>query len=160
MPVTLEEAQIYDPYEAYMRQVIGDSFKYNQLHNKLDALSDNLLDFVFSPEPAEFIKNRVAIPFSLSENQSKETAKIVMDLILADLYLGNIVDEIQNRLKKDEAEAKIIAGLIVTKLFAPILEDLKKIHVEKFAKNLPPQQPQNQSNQIFDDRVVDLKNNM
>ncbi len=83
-----------------------------------------------------------------------------MDLILADLYLGNIVDEIQNRLKKDEAEAKIIAGLIVTKLFAPILEDLKKIHVEKFAKNLPPQQPQNQSNQIFDDRVVDLKNNM
>ncbi len=158
MAVTLEEAQIYDPYEAYISQILDDSFKYNQLHDKLSALPDNLLDFVFSPEPAEFVKDIIATPFNLSEKQTKEVIKIVLGLILTDAYLGNIVGEVQNRLNIDDQKAKTIAGLIVSELFAPILDDLKKVHIEKFAKNLPHPQPQNQNNQAFDDRVIDLKN--
>lgn len=160
MPITFEEAQIYDPYEAYISQVIDDGFKYNQLHNKLSSYSGNFLDFIFSPELAEFIKDRVATPFNLAENQSKETALIVMDLILADLYLGNIVSEVQNRLGIDEQKAGVIAGLIVTELFTPILEDLKKMHLEKFAKNIPKPQPQNNPSIGEDDRIVDLKNQL
>lgn len=153
MPVTLEEAKIYDPYEAYLASVLNDQFKYNLLHDKLSALSDNLLDFVFSSETAEFIKDKISVPLEIGQQQTKEIAKIVTDLILADIYLGNVVSEIQNRLGIDEQKVKTIAGLIVGELFQPILEDLKKIHIEKFAKNMPKQ-----SQQQADDRIVDLKN--
>ncbi|MEK7537038.1 MAG: hypothetical protein AAB584_01145 [Patescibacteria group bacterium] len=155
MPVTLEEAQIYDPYEAYVNQIIDDGFKYDQLHKKLASLPENLLDFIFSPELAEFIKDKIVAPFNLNKQQTKETAKVVLELILTDIYLGNIVSEVQGRLAIDDQKAKTIAGLIVAELFAPILEDLKKMHIEKFAKNIPLQ-----SQQQGDDRTVDLRNNL
>ena len=155
MPVTLEEAQIYDPYEAYVNQIIDDGFKYDQLHKKLASLPENLLDFIFSPELAEFIKDKIVAPFNLNKQQTKETAKVVLELILTDIYLGNIVSEVQGRLAIDDQKAKTIAGLIVAELFAPILEDLKKMHIEKFAKNIPLQWQQQS-----DDRTVDLRNNL
>ena len=154
MPITLEEAQIYDPYEVYMRQVITDSFKYNQLHSKLNTLSDNLLDFVFSPEPAEFIKDKISMPFNLDENQSKEIAKIVMEIIVADSYLGNIIEQIRQRAFVDEQKAKTIAGLVVAELFTPILDELKKKHVEKFSQMAMKQNPAPPSG---DDSVIDLR---
>ena len=162
MSIALEEAQIYDPYEAYMRQVIDDHFKYTQLNDKLVSLPDSLLDFVFSPEPAEFIKDRVAVSLNLNEKQTMEVAKIILEIVVTDLYLGNVVEALKERIGIDEQKAKTIAGLIVAELFAPILDELKKMHIEKFAKNIPrqTQSVQNQSNQEYDDRVIDLKNSL
>lgn len=155
MPILLEESSIYDPYDAYTSQIIDDRFRYTEFHNKLKQSLDSILDFVFNTTPADFIKDRISIPLSLNENQSKEIAKIVMEIIIADSYLGNIVEQIRQRVFVDEQKAKIIAGLIVAELFAPILEELKKKHIEKFAKNTPVQ-----LRQQGDDRVVNLKNNI
>ena len=66
-----------------------------------------------------------------------------MDIILTDVYLGDIVSQIQQRVYIDEQKAKTTAGLIVAELFTPILEELKKKHVEKFGKMMT--QPQKQS---------------
>lgn len=153
MPTSLIESNIYDPYDAYLDKIGNDRFRYNQLHDKLKKLTMNFQDFIFDTIPGNFIKDRLSIPYGLNESQSKELAIIVLELILADIYLGNITNEIQNRLAVDSMKTKTIAGLIVAELFRPILEELKKKHIEKFAKNMPPQR-QN------DDRTVDLRNNL
>ena len=119
----LKESKIYNSYDAYLEQAVNDRLKYRRLHDKLRGLPENLQDFIFDAMPGNFLKDRVSVPLGLDENQSKETAKLVLELVIADTYLGNIVDEIKNRLGIDEQKAKTVAGLIVTELFAPILED-------------------------------------
>lgn len=157
MPVNLGESKIFSPYSVYLNQLGGDRFKYSQLHEKLRKLPSNLQDFVFDTIPGDFIKDRISLPLNLDENQSKETAKIVLELIFADFYLGDIIDKIKERIGVDESKAKTIAGLIVTELFAPILDDLKKTHLDKFAKGQTVQQSVQAPSQ-GDDRVVNLKN--
>lgn len=152
--LNLGESKIYNPYDVYTDQIKDDQIKYLEFHNKLKRSLDSILDFVFNTAPADFIKDRISIPLSLNENQSKEIAKIVMEIIITDFYLGDIVRQIKQRVFVDEQKAKTIAGLIVAELFAPILEELKKKHIEKFAKNMPLQSPQQS-----DDRTVDLRQN-
>lgn len=154
MPILFQELTTYDPYNASVNRFWDDRFRYNQLHDKLKKLPTRLQDFIFSASLGDFVKDRLAIPLGLNENQSKEAAVMILELILADIYLGNAVQEIKNRLSIDEMKARSIAGLIVAELFEPILEELKKIHVEKFAKNAPLQ-----SRQQSDDRTVNLRNN-
>lgn len=163
--LNLGESKIYSPYAVYLDRITNDRFKYKKFHDGLKVLPEKLQDFIFDITPADFIKDKISTPFDLNENQSKETAIIVMDLVLSDLYLGNIVQEIQNRLNVDEIKAKTIAGLIVTELFAPILEELKKMHIEKFAKNIPKPQIQNNppppaDEPNGDDHTINLKNNL
>src|SRR3989344_7501992 len=158
MPATIYELKTYNPYDAYLNDMGDNRFRYNQFNDKIKGLSEKFQDFIFDTVPADFIKDRVSMPLGLNQNQSKETAKIVMDLILSNLYLGNIVGEVQNRLGVDDQKAKTIAVLVVAELFTPILDDLKKMHIEKFAKNSPPPQIQNNPPAVGDDRIIDLKN--
>lgn len=151
------EFKIYNPYDAYLSDVGDNRFRYNQFNDKIKKLPESFQDFIFDAALANFIKDRISLPLELNQNQSKKIALIVMDLILTDLYLGNIVDSIKEKVNLDENKARTIAGLIVAELFGPILEDLKKMHVEKFARG-QSRPAQSQSNQNFDDRVVDLKN--
>lgn len=160
MPATLNESKIYDPYDVYLNDIGDDRFRYNQLHDKIKRLPDVLFDYVFDTKVGDFIKDRMAVPLGLDQNQSKETAKLVMDILLTEWYLGDIVNQIRSKLGVDEQKAKTAAGLIVAELLAPVLEDLKKRHLEKFAKNLPkPQIQNNPPAPSGDDRVVNLKNN-
>ena len=152
MPITLQELNTYDPYNAYVNLFLNDHFRYNRLHDKLKGLPNNFSDFLFDLKTAEFIKGRIAVPFNLNQERAQELAIIVLELITADWYLGDIVNQIRERGGVEEQKAKTIAGLIVTQLFAPILEELKKMHIEKFAKNLP------KPNQDMNNRVVNLKN--
>ena len=151
MPITLQELNIYDPYNAYVSLFLNDRFRYNGLHDKLKELPNNFSDFLFDLKTSEFIKERIAVPLGLNEDQAQKVALIVLGLILSDLYLGNIVEITKQKTGLDETKAKTIAGLIVAELFRPILEELKKRHIEKFAKNAPKQTQQQ------DDRTVDLR---
>lgn len=159
MPVSLEESIIYDPYDAYINQITGDLFKYNEFHNRLKQSSDNILNFVFSTGPGDFIKDRISAPLNLDQNQSKEIAKIVMEIIIADTYLGDIVQQIKQRVFVDEQKAKTISGLIVAELFTPILDELKRKHIEKFAKMATKQEFKQQISKVpgGDDSIIDLR---
>ena len=143
MPISLTEANIYDPYDVYLFIIGNDRSRYARLTDKINSLSENLQDFIFNTVPGDFIKDRISIPLNLNQNQSIEIAKIVLDIILTDVYLGDIVSQNQQRVYIDEQKAKTTAGLIVAELFTPILEELKKKHVEKFGKMMT--QPQKQS---------------
>lgn len=155
MPILFQELTTYDPYNAYVSRFLDDRFRYDKLHDKLKELPNSFLDFLFDLKTADFIKERVAIPFGLNRNQAQEIGIFILQLIVSDIYLGNITSEIRSRLDIDDQKAKTIAGLIVAELFKPILEELKKMHIQKFAKNMPSR-PQQQN----DDRTVDLRNNL
>ncbi|MEK7659498.1 MAG: hypothetical protein AAB338_02505 [Patescibacteria group bacterium] len=166
MPVSLVESSIYDPYDAYLNYIGDDQFKYKRFNDKIKNLPEKLQDFIFDTMLGDFIKGRISVPLGLSENQSQETAKIVMELIIADLYLGNIVNEVKNRLGTDDQKAKTIAGLVI-ELFTPVLNDLKKMHLEKFAGSVskqeiesePKLEPTTKSEAPAEDEsIVDLRN--
>lgn len=152
MPIDFRELKTFSPYDVHLKQTEGDNLRYGQFHDKIKGLPEKFQDFIFDTAPGDFIKDDISLPLGLNENQSKEAAKIVMEIMLTDWYLGDIVNQISRRLGIEEQKARTIAGLIVTELFRPILEDLKKIHVEKFAKNMPIQPQQN------DDRIINLEN--
>lgn len=153
MPTSLIESIIYDPYDAYLDYIGNDRFGSERFNDKIKSLPEKFQDFVFNTRPGDFIKDNISLTLNLNEDQSRETAKIVMELIVADWYLGDAVNQIIQRVGVDEQKAKTIAGLIVTELFAPILEDLKKIHIDKFARNMSKTNPES-----ADDRIINLKN--
>lgn len=148
--------KFYTPYNVDVGELIKDRFRWNKFRDKIFALPPAFKDILSGVSTAEFFM-QIANKHSLTEDGFKNLLRIVRDIILTDIYLGNITNEIKNRLKIDETTAKNIGGLIVSELFAPILGDLKKIHIEKFAKNIPKQQNQNQG---ADDRIIDLKNQL
>lgn len=157
--LNLGESKIYNPYSVYLDQIKNDQIKYIEFHNKLRQLLNVFLDFVFSTGPSDFLKDRISIPLNLNQGQSKEVAKIVMEIIVADTYLGDIVQHIKQRAFLDEQKAKMIAGLIVAELFAPILNELKKKHIDKFAKIAVKQDFKQQIDKVSggDDSVIDLR---
>ncbi len=93
---------------------------------------------------AEFIEDKLGTVFGLTGNQKKEIARIVRDVILADIYIGDMPAQISSKLGVDQNTATEIARAIVSQLFAPVIEDIKKLQLQKFGK-LPgssaPQQP-------------------
>lgn len=94
---------------------------------------------------AEFIEEKLGVVFGLNTNQKKEIARIIRDVILADIYIGDMPAQISSKLGVDQSMATEIARAIVSQLFAPVIEDIKKLQLQKFGK-LPnsstPQPPQ------------------
>ena len=99
-----------------------------------------------------------------------ELTRIVRDVLLGDLFIGDTSATISQKLNMDPQTAQQIRDKIVKELFAPAIEDIKKIQREKFPDRVaqrntstmlqPPKPPEikttmavNQSN------VIDLRNN-
>ena len=157
--LTFEEYHFYSPYYVDMESMVNKPFVYEQFLKRIYGLPKINTFFLENFKTAEFVK-KVIEANGLNKGQGKEIARVIRDLLLTDAYLGNVVNLIQEKLNVNEMKAKTIAGLIVSELFAPILDDLKKMHIEKFAKNLPRPQLQNNLPLGEDDRIVDLKNNL
>ncbi len=138
--ITLEEYHLYSPYYVDSEARIPASFKYADFFKKLNNLPENIGNFFREDvRIAEFVKT-VIDQNNLNEYHGQEIARIIRDLLFNDIYLGDIINQIKERLKIDDQKAKTIAALIVTDLFGPILEDLKKRHIEKFAREIRKQQ--------------------
>ena len=115
--LSFEEYHLYSPYYVDSSDRTTGTFKYKGFFEKLNNLPPNIKDlFLGDFETAKFIK-RVITDNSLDEKRGEELARVVKDLLFADLYLGNVVNAIKDRLGIDEQKAKTIAGLIVIELF-------------------------------------------
>lgn len=134
----------------------------SQLPNSLKIL---FIDF----STAEFIEDRLGPQFQLSPDQKKEITKIIRDIIIPKIYLGDLVKTVQEKLKIDEVKAREVANFIFTNLFSKeALEELKKLHVVKFGQTRQISAPQNLSGQesvstrkpesINNPNVIDLRN--
>lgn len=162
-----KEYRQYSPYYVDAKITGSTLDSYEQFINKIYSLPENIQTFFLnSSKMAEFIKDTL-VKNNLTEENGKELARVIRDLLFADFYLGDVVNQIRQRVGVDDQKSKTIAGLIVTELFAPILNDLKKMHAEKFAgavkeqevKNEPSLQPPIPTQPPAEDEsIIDLRN--
>jgi len=139
MPINFNEINIYDPFNAYLASIGDDRFRLNKFMDKVFDLPEKIYDFTFTSDMPHILKDKIVGPFQLNQEQGKKLAMLLMEIITADVYLGNIVAEVQKRLNISQEKAKEIANVIAKEIFPSVWEDLKKIHVERFKPKIKPQ---------------------
>jgi len=125
---------IFDPYFAYSDVYSNDNHKLKAFESRYDELDQELKDFLINVEVVSFLEEKISIPFELSLEQSQQLATIVMENLVAEIYIADIARIIEERLKLDSEKSKQIGQLIVFDLFKPILEKLKIVHGQKFVR--------------------------
>lgn len=154
---------IYSPTEIDNDIILLDDEKHELFYSKINALPQNIQNILFYLDTEEKLKN-ISTQAKLNQNQSAELTRLVRDILISDVYLGDIVKETQKHLVVSEETAREIANQIISEIFAPALEELKKNHVQKFGKktenaptpaNPPASNPGNINNP---NNMVDLRN--
>ena len=133
MPIdnTLKPA-IYSPFDVDME---NPAFDWINFKEKYDTVSEPIRNLIFSIDTAVFLKE-VSEKISLSENQSADLSRIIRDILLVDLYVGDMAINIASKLQIDQQVAKEVANQIVSQLFTPALEDIKRLQKEKFGDRI------------------------
>lgn len=126
------------PYSVDGLQTPG--FNYSRFQDQLDQLPGELLDFLLDPKPIEFIQSLTQKYIQLSV-QGPDIARLIRDVVIADVFLGDMPQEVQRRLGLDPATAREVANLIARELFTPVLEELKQLHRTRFPNRVSPQPP-------------------
>lgn len=106
---------------------------WDELQDKIDKLPPVLSNILTSYKTSEFIEN-LTLRYSQSSKQGSDVARIIRDVVLADIYVGDVPAQISSKLEIDQNMALEIARAIVSQLFAPVIEDIKKLQLQKFGK--------------------------
>ena len=109
---------------------------WERLNAKIDKIPQTLADFLVDTKVSEFIESLTQKHIQLSV-QGPDVARLIRDVVIGDIFIGDMPKEISNRLGVDQTLAREIANSIVSQLFTPILEDIKKVQNEKYPGRLP-----------------------
>ncbi len=123
----------YDPIKVDEDYFPEHETEQEAFYQQLNALPRDVADILLMPETAEMLE-KISKEKRLSVAQSQELSRLVRKIAVADIYLGDIVKEVQNKLSVNEASAKEVANSLVSEVFASALEELKKLHVQKFGR--------------------------
>ncbi|MBI2062642.1 MAG: hypothetical protein HYT61_00105 [Candidatus Yanofskybacteria bacterium] len=122
------------PYSVDGMQTPG--FNYGLFQDKLDNLPTNLVDFLLDSSVPDFIMNLTQKHVQLSI-RGPDIARLIRDIVIGDVFVGDMPQELSRRLGTDLATSREIANQIASQLFTPILEDIKKVQMVKFPGKLP-----------------------
>ena len=139
----------------------------NQFYQQLKTLPGSIAGVLFGMETAAVIE-KISQEKKLNQKQSEEFSRLIRKILTAEVYLGNIVQELKNKLSVTEETAKELANDLISQLFDESLEDIKKLHVEKFGRpaadvatpsNSKSQIPERDKPQIINPgNIVNLRN--
>lgn len=156
---------IYDPINP--DYFAAHEKEQEEFYAKIETVPKPIYYILFGDDTPEIIEN-LAQSFKLKPAQSEELSHLIRKILITDIYLGDMVPEIASRLTIGQDTAKEIANGLLTKLFAPALEEIKKLHMEKFpGKQLnQPAAPATQSKptpttenkNVNPNNVLDLRN--
>jgi len=110
-----------------------DEIKIELYMKKVRTLPQSLINTLIKSETADFLEDDLGPSFKLPEDKIENLTRIIRDVILADLFIGNMTSEIGKRLNLDQNTAQQIRDRIIGELFAPAIEDIKKVQREKFS---------------------------
>lgn len=136
MPDLKRTANIYDPIDVDAELFSKDFEFEDEVYTKARSTGGNILSILFSDETPQIMQG-IGQNFRLNQNQSAYLSRIVREVLIADIFIGDIVAEIAKRLNIQTADAQSLANALLTQLFAPAIEDIKKIHREKFPDRIP-----------------------
>ncbi len=123
-----------------------------------ESIKNILMDF----STAEFIEENLGSSFNLTSEQKTEITRIIRDVLLGDLFIGEMAQSVSIKAKLDPDEAKKIKDSIVSVLFKPAAEDIKKLQTERFPEKINKPIPEKPDLKIEPDinrnNVVNLRN--
>lgn len=149
----------YSPFEVLTENFGQSETTWDNFSYKISSTPLTIQDLILGVSAEEFILD-ITQQLNLQEYQSKNLALIVGEVILGDLFAGDMAQTISEKLGIDLQTAQQIRDKIVKELFAPAIEDIKKIQREKFpdrTKQGTPPQPQTTS-PVNQSNVIDLRN--
>ncbi|MDP3954136.1 MAG: hypothetical protein Q8Q06_01815 [bacterium] len=127
----------FSPFFVYDPKLTAESrVKFSE---DIERLPQPLKDLLLSDGTAEAIES-FGKNNNISEEQTEEISKIIRDVIMAYLYIGDMPSQIAVQAGVDQAKARDIANQIVNQLFKPVLTDLKNIQKEKFGQKMASQE--------------------
>lgn len=129
MPLTHRQYFQYSPF--FVDSAGVPDLVWEKLNAKIDKLPQALADLLVDAKVSEFIQSLTQKYIQLSV-QGADVARLIRDVVIADVFLGDMPQEIQRRLGLDPATAREVANLIVSQVFAPVLEELKQVHRARF----------------------------
>lgn len=98
-----------------------------------DALSQTIKDLLTSLETAEKIIN-TGKTFGLDDYDTEAVSFVIRKITAGEIFVGDGADFIANEAELPLERAKNLLSLIIREIFAPALEDIKKIQSTKLAQ--------------------------
>ncbi len=138
----LQEFLDLSPY--YVDNSKTPGFDWERFQDKIEIISEVLFALLVTEETSEFIKSLTQKYVQLSV-QGPDIARIIRDVVLADVYIGDMPAQISSKLGVEQNTALEISRAIVSQLFAPVIDDIKKLQLQKFGKLPGPSTPQQSS---------------
>lgn len=132
--------QLFNLHPYFVDSSKTPGFNWEKFQDKIDALPDSLYDILVDEKTSDFIKLLTQKYIQLSV-QGPDLARLIRDVVIGDIFFGDIPSEISKKLGIDSGIAREIANLIVSQLFAPVLDDIKKVQATKFPGRVSQPQP-------------------
>ena len=91
------------------------------------SLPESIKNILMDSSTAEFIEDNLSQNFDLNRVQIIEITRIIRDVLLGEFSVNNMALVISRNLKIDLTVANQIQDKIVSDLFGPVIEDIKKL---------------------------------
>jgi len=128
----LESEYVLPPYAASL-SVLGNNVQaIEEYMTKSSRLPPSIQKILHDFSTAEYIEEKLGPAFGLSAEQKSRLVLIVGSILMAETFIGNIVEEISGGLGLDQNRADQISSAIISELLPPAMEDIKRMHKEKF----------------------------
>lgn len=109
---------------------------WERLQEKIDRIPTSLNNFLVDNKTSALIETLTQKYIQLSV-QGPDVARLIRDVVIGDIFIGDMPKEISNRLGVDSTLAREVANQIVSQLFTPVLDDIKKVQNERYPGRLP-----------------------
>src|SRR3989338_2186398 len=119
----------YSPFRVDLQTT--DPLDWDKFLKKISALPVSITNILTDANTIELII-MISEDFDLSDEQSSDLSRVVRDVLLADVFLGDFPALISSKLRVEASIASQIANKIVNELFAPAIEDIKNMQRGKF----------------------------
>jgi hypothetical protein len=126
--IDLYEYFISSPYFAGLGSDTPEEKEFLSSFNKLPSKIKSLLVSENSAVLIYSLKESA----SLKETQIEQLASVAREVLIGKLFIGKMVETIQDKLGADQQKAKDIANNIVSNLFTSAIEDIKAIQKRNF----------------------------
>lgn len=135
---------------------------FTEYTKRVLSLPESIRNILMDSSTAEFIEDNLGSSFNLTLEQKTEITRVIRDVLLGDLFIGEMAQNISIKAKIAPDEAKKIRDLIVPSLFKPATEDIKKLQIQKFPEKISRPIPERPDLKIEPginrNNVVDLRN--
>jgi hypothetical protein len=99
---------------------------------KVKATPPPIISILTDDQTANYFEDNLGPSLNLNEPETENLIRITRDVLLGDLFIGDMAPTISEKLEIDLSPAKEVASKIFRELFTPAIEDVKKIQREKF----------------------------